>query len=146
MIDSETRCSALLSPKAGSEYNGPVVEFSAVVSHRFARARALRLWRAGLKRTEELCDADFLLVTAGKFHGTPAGVPCPVCESADMRVVLWIFGEQLGKMSGTARDIAEIERIAATHEPFSVHTVEVCPNCRWNHLLQTATAASGDGA
>ncbi|QMV84153.1 DUF5318 family protein [Corynebacterium hindlerae] len=119
-----------------------MVVFSAVVSHQLPRKRVLRQWRAGLKRKEELCDADFLLVTAAKFHGQPAQTPCPVCESENLRVVLWIFGEHLGKMAGTARDLSEIERIALTHKPFTVHTVEVCPDCRWNHLLQTATAAA----
>ncbi|MEJ5997860.1 DUF5318 family protein [Corynebacterium sp. H130] len=117
-----------------------MVVFSSVVSHRFARARVLRRWQAGLTRKEELCDADFLLVTAGNFHGEAAPYPCPICESGKLRHVLWIYGEHLGKMSGTARDLAEIERIAETNKPFTVHTVEVCPDCRWNHLLQVATA------
>ncbi|WP_197079706.1 DUF5318 family protein [Corynebacterium kalinowskii] len=119
-----------------------MVVFSSLVSHRFARASVLRLWRAGLKRKEEICDADFLLVTAGQFHGEAAQYPCPICESDRLRQVFWIYGEHLGKMSGTARDSHEIERIAQTNKPFSVHTVEVCPDCRWNHLLQTATVAS----
>ncbi|MEJ5928568.1 DUF5318 family protein [Corynebacterium sp. H128] len=120
--------------------------FSDLVSYRFDRKRTLNLWQRGLKLKDEICDADFLLVTAGKFHGRPAETRCPICESAEMRVVLWIFGDHLGKMSGTARDLSEIERIARTKGPFTVHTVEVCPDCRWNHLLQAATVVAADSS
>ncbi|AKK04235.1 hypothetical protein CEPID_12060 [Corynebacterium epidermidicanis] len=100
----------------------------------------LAQWRSGAITADTVCDADFLLVTAAKFHGVPSQSPCPVCESSNLRVVLWIFGEHLGRMSGTARDLSEIEHIAQQRDGFIVHTVEVCPDCKWNHLLQAATA------
>lgn len=111
-----------------------------MVSHQLARKRLLAQVRLGAVSRESACDADFLLVTAAKFHGRASKSVCPICESHELRVVLWIFGEHLGRMSGTARDTAEIAHIAQQRGGFTVHTVEVCPECRWNHLLQAATA------
>lgn len=105
------------------------------LSHALGRRRALESWRAGATRVESLCDADFLLVTAAKFHGWEVGQPCPVCGDSGLRRVYWIYGDTLGHMSGTARTLEEIERIATLGHEFSVHTVEVCPRCEWNHLL-----------
>ncbi|RSZ61435.1 hypothetical protein EAH68_13275 [Corynebacterium hylobatis] len=113
------------------------------ISHRFARQDLLRRWRAGEASRDEVCDADFLLVTAATYHGEPAGYPCPVCGSEDLRIVQWIHGEQLGRMSGTARSDEEIAAIVATGREVTVHTVEVCPTCRWNHLLKAVTATAG---
>jgi len=121
--------------------NDPEVVYRNEVSHRFARADLLRRWRANEATRDEVCDADFLLVTAAKYHGRPAGYACPVCDSEDLRIVQWIHGEQLGRMAGTARTDEEIARIAATGRDVTVHTVEVCPRCRWNHLLTAVTAS-----
>lgn len=102
----------------------------------------LRKWQKGEIRREEICDAEFLLMTAAKYHGTPASQACPVCGADGLRVVQWIHGEQLGRMSGTARSDQEIAKIAATGREVTVHTVEVCPECRWNHLLRAVTAVA----
>lgn len=110
------------------------------VSHQLDRRRLLAQWRAGAITKDTVCDADFLLVTAAKFHGETSQSLCPICESSQLRVVLWIFGEHLGRMSGTARDLAEIEHIARERGEVTVHTVEVCTDCRWNHVLHESTA------
>ena len=121
---------------------GNQVVYRNEVSHRFARAELLRRWRAGDVSRDEVCDADFLLLTAAEYHGRPAGRPCPVCGSEDLRIVQWIHGEQLGRMDGTARSDEEIARIVAAGKDATVHTVEVCPRCRWNHLLTAVTATT----
>lgn len=120
------------------------------VSHRWTRARVLRQYEAGLVRAEDLCDADFLLVTAAKFHGVDVDRDCPVCRAPGLREVRWIYGDTLGPRSGTARSEEEIaaitKELAGQRVPHgkdgevAVHLVEVCPTCRWNHLLSTAVA------
>lgn len=94
-------------------------------------------------RREDICDADFILVTASTFHGSPAGHPCPICGSEKLRSVEWIYGEDLGRMSGTARNLEEIDQIVQSFPEITVHTVEVCPECRWNFLLKARTAVAG---
>ncbi|AKK07292.1 hypothetical protein CMUST_15015 [Corynebacterium mustelae] len=118
-----------------------MVEFHGQVSHRLARAKTLQLVRAGRKSHDQVCDADFLLLTAAKFHGVSAANPCPICAEETLRNVLWVYGEQLGNASGSARSVAEIQNFANSGREFIVHTVEVCTNCKWNHLVQAAIAA-----
>lgn len=142
MIDQEAWCGRCADVRRLHGVTGEHVVYRNEVSHRFARAELLRRWRAGEVSRDEVCDADFLLVTAAKYHGVPAGHVCPVCGSGDLRIVQWIHGEQLGRMAGTARSDEEIARIVASGREATVHTVEVCPRCRWNHLLTAVTATA----
>ena len=63
---------------------------------------------------------------------------CPVCGQG-LRLTHWVYGDALGRRSGSARREREIADIAAEGLEFTVHDVEVCPACRWNHLLRAAT-------
>lgn len=119
-----------------------MVEFHGSVSHRLARNRTLAKWRAGLLETAAICDADSLLLSAAQFHGSITTSHCPVCEAEGLRHVLWVYGDQLGRISGSARSEAEIEALTEQGREFTVHTVEVCLECNWNYLLQTTIAAS----
>ncbi|CAB1048813.1 hypothetical protein FRC0546_02169 [Corynebacterium diphtheriae] len=117
-----------------------MVEFRNEVSHQWTRRHTLRKFRAGMLSRDSLCDADFVLVTASKFHGSRVPTPCPVCDSDQLRHVLWVYGESLGRASGSACTMEEIVTFAQSGKEFTVHTVEVCPDCRWNHLLNSVTA------
>ncbi|APT93812.1 hypothetical protein CPHO_11870 [Corynebacterium phocae] len=114
-----------------------------LVSHEWERAHVLREFRAGRVPREEICDADFLLRAAAQYHGTPAPRSCPVCKG-EMKQTFWVYGQALGRRAGSARSVAEIAELAGEIIPsgqeFTVHKVEVCPHCRWNHLLETAIA------
>ena len=114
------------------------------VSHRWERRMLLRAWRQGEVDRDSICDADFLLVEASKYHGYPAERACPVCEGETLREVNWIYGDRLGKRSNTARREEEIVRIVDEVGPVTVHLVEVCTRCRWNHLLETGTVEPGE--
>ncbi|ALC07027.1 hypothetical protein CDES_13485 [Corynebacterium deserti GIMN1.010] len=120
-----------------------VVQYRNEISHQLARRRTLRQFHAGLVRKETICDAEFILVTASKYHGEQAAYPCPVCGSDELRVVLWVYGDEIGKAAGSARSEEEIEQLVKDGHQATVHTVEVCSHCKWNHLLkaQTATAS-----
>ncbi|MCZ9310331.1 DUF5318 family protein [Corynebacterium uberis] len=118
-----------------------MIVYSQEVSHELRRRDLLRRYRAGQVSREEVCDAEFILVAASDFHGSPAPRPCPVCGSQRLRWMRWIHGDALGKRSGSARTEEEIATIVATRGPLTVHRVEVCPDCRWNFLLSSATAS-----
>lgn len=120
---------------------GDVAVYRNEVSHQWEKHHLLGRWRAGMVTRDSVCDADFLLVTAARYHGRDAGRDCPICTSEQLREVEWIHGISLGRMSGTARSRAEIERIVDSGRELTVHTVEVCPDCRWNHLLRAVTAS-----
>ncbi|WKD58347.1 hypothetical protein CAPI_09120 [Corynebacterium capitovis DSM 44611] len=116
-----------------------VFAYSQEVSHEWRRRATLREFREGLLPLDELCDADFLLKAAARFHGEPSPRPCPICGK-ELRVVKWVYGDRLGRRAGTARQDDEIEQLVAEFGPISVHFVEVCPHCSWNHLLKEVTA------
>ncbi|MDO4909918.1 MAG: DUF5318 family protein [Corynebacterium sp.] len=114
------------------------------LDHRWQRAKVLQDYHAGLLRREDICDADFLLKTAARFHGykrteTAKSSRCPICEKEDIAIVLWVHGEELGRASGSARSWQEIEEFAREGKVFDVHRVEVCPDCGWNFLLTQQT-------
>ena len=55
----------------------------------------------------------------------------------------WIFGDRLGAAAGSARSLEEIERLAEAIPEFTVHVVEVCRACRWNHLVLSYVLGTG---
>lgn len=108
------------------------------ISHLWERAHILRDYKQGKIDKKDICDADFLLKTAARFHGHQSqrlSGKCPICAGEDLKEVWWVHGEELGRASGSARDYDEIIAFAKEGKEFEVHTVEVCPDCGWNHLL-----------
>ncbi|MCW4354829.1 DUF5318 domain-containing protein [Hoyosella sp. YIM 151337] len=92
---------------------------------------------AGRVGVAEVCDASPYLLRAAKFHGRPSPVVCPICRKEQLTLVSWVFGDRLGTVSGSARSEDEIVRLAQTKDEFTVHVVEVCRTCSWNHLVQS---------
>jgi Family of unknown function (DUF5318) len=91
----------------------------------------------------DACDADPLLIRAAKYHGEPASGPCPVCESTEMVVLSYVFGDQLGQYSGRIKRTAELEEMAHEFGEFKVVVVEVCPACGWNHMILSYLLGDG---
>jgi Family of unknown function (DUF5318) len=91
----------------------------------------------------DACDADPLLIRAAKYHGEPASGPCPVCDSTEMVVLSYVFGEQLGQYSGRIKRTAELEEMAHEFGEFKVVVVEVCPACGWNHMILSYLLGDG---
>ncbi len=82
----------------------------------------------------EVCDASPYLSRAAKYHGEPTDASCPVCRKERLTLVNYVYGEHLGPTAGQAKTEAELARMDAAQEEFSVYTVEVCRGCGWNHL------------
>lgn len=103
----------------------------------------------GRRRVSEVCDADTYLLRAARFHGEDTGQTCAVCRRENLTNVFWVFDGPTGSAPATARSRDEIASLAATREEFTVHEVEVCRSCGWNHLDRSfvlgAEPASGDG-
>ncbi|MFT4086044.1 MAG: DUF5318 family protein [Gordonia sp. (in: high G+C Gram-positive bacteria)] len=108
-----------------------------VVDYALAKRSCLAQVRAGRTAVAQVCDAGVYLLRAAQFHGESTHEMCPICRKEPVTLVRWIFGDSLGKASGTARTVEEITRIAAGSEEFTVHVVEVCRTCHWNHLVQS---------
>jgi hypothetical protein len=48
-----------------------------------------------------------------------------------------VYGASLGSTSGQAKSVGELSQLARDRDEFDVYVVEVCPDCRWNHLLRS---------
>jgi hypothetical protein len=82
----------------------------------------------------EVCDASPYLSRAAKYHGEVTDVACPVCRKERLTRVNYVYGDHLGPTSGQAKTEAELVRMDAMQEEFTVYEVEVCRSCGWNHL------------
>jgi hypothetical protein len=92
---------------------------------------------------QDACDADPLLVRAAKYHGERAKAPCPVCASIELRLMHYVFGDQLGQYSGRIKRTAELEEMAHEYGEFRVVDVEVCPDCGWNCMVLSYLLGDG---
>ncbi|AWV49160.1 hypothetical protein JK2ML_2689 [Mycobacterium leprae Kyoto-2] len=92
---------------------------------------------SGRTGVSEVCDANPYLLRAAKFHGKPSQVMCPICRKEQLTLVSWVFGNQLGAISGSARTAEELVLLATRYEEFAVYVVEVCRTCSWNYLVRS---------
>jgi hypothetical protein len=92
---------------------------------------------------QDACDADPLLVRAAKHHGERAKSRCPVCDSDELRLLHYVFGEQLGQFSGRIKRVPELEEMAHEFGEFKVVAVEVCPPCGWNCMVMSYLLGDG---
>ena len=89
---------------------------------------------AGRTGLFEVCDASPYLTRATKYHGEATDTACPVCRRDRLTRVNYVYGVHLGPVAGQAKTEAELARMDAMQEEFSVYAVEVCRGCGWNHL------------
>lgn len=113
-----------------------------VVDYALQRRSLLAEVYSGRRGVAEVCDAGPYLLRAAKFHGRGSDVICPICRKEQLTLVSWVFGDKLGPVSGSARTPEELVRLASSQEEFSVHVVEVCRTCSWNHLVQSYVLGS----
>jgi len=129
---------------AGSTAHG-LVRLDLVDHARARRALLQQLFGGGLFTTlslDDVCDASPYLVRAAQAYGVATERTCPVCRHDVLWEVAWVYGESIGPASGSARSAAQLARLVAARPDFSVHEVEVCVRCRWNHLLRSWRAGT----
>lgn len=108
-----------------------------VVDYALRRRALLTEVYSGRVGVMDVCDANPYLLRAAKFHGEPSSASCPVCRKEPLTLVSWVFGDELKHAAGSARTGEELVRMATLFEEFTVHVVEVCRSCSWNHLVQS---------
>jgi len=104
------------------------------VDYSLQRRAVLAEVYAGRTGLFEVCDASPYLSRAAKYHGEATDVACPVCRKERLTRVNYVYGDRLGPTSGQAKTEAELARMDAMQEEFTVYEVEVCRRCGWNHL------------
>ncbi|WP_165849638.1 DUF5318 family protein [Mycobacterium uberis] len=108
-----------------------------VVDYSLRRRSLLAEVYSGRTDLSEVCDANPYLLRAAKFHGKPGQAMCPICRKEQLTLVSWVFGDNLGAVSGSARTAEELVVLATRYAEFAVHVVEVCRTCSWNHLVKS---------
>jgi Family of unknown function (DUF5318) len=116
-----------------------------VVDYALQRRAVLTAIATGRASRAEACDAHPYLLLAARHYGEPTAVRCPICTKRNVIDVHYVYGDALGKGAGQAKARSELGELAATHDDFDVYVVEVCPDCHWNHLVQTYVLGRGDG-
>ncbi len=108
-----------------------------LVDYALRRRSVLADVTSGRLPLAEVCEASPYLLQAAKFHGVPSDTVCPVCRREQLTHVHWIYGDELATAAGSARRPDELERLASVFSEFTVHLVEVCRSCSWNHLVSS---------
>ncbi|HWC67826.1 MAG TPA: DUF5318 family protein [Acidimicrobiales bacterium] len=107
-----------------------------VVDHRLARRALIAEYRKGRLARHQVCDAHPELVRAARQIGRQTDASCPICETAKLVLVTYVFGPRLpahGRCVTTAREMHQLNRRA---EQLAAYVVEVCVACTWHHLLR----------
>ena len=107
------------------------------IDYRLARDRVIRSYLSGEATRAEVCDAQVELMRNARECGTALHEPCPICHEGELVQVTYIFGPRLPAGGRCMVTPADYERIRRRKGAFTAYDVEVCPSCRWNHLLRT---------
>lgn len=115
-----------------------------VVDYALQRRALLADVYSGRTGVFEVCDAHPDLQRAAHYHGQPSPTACPVCRKEKLTHVHYVYGDELGHVSGQAKKHAELEDMAARYAEFAVYQVEVCRTCGWNYLATSFVLGQGD--
>jgi hypothetical protein len=125
-------------PQSPPLVSGPVVDYS------LARRSVIASVRRGALPTIDVCDAHPELLRAGRNIGETIPDPCPICSHESLRVLRYVYGDELGRNSGRVVYPPEwLQELSLEHETFTCYVVEVCIDCAWNHLLRSYVTGAG---
>lgn len=105
------------------------------VDYSLAKRSVLEGFRRGSLDRMDICDAHPELIRVARNIGLDIQRPCPVCACGTLKQVRYVYGEQLGHLSGRAVYPQDWElELDNQFDEFRCYAVEVCVDCRWNHL------------
>jgi hypothetical protein len=108
---------------------------SSVTDYALARRAVLRDFERGTLTRLDVCDAHPELMRAAQCIGIDLDDDCPVCGATNLRLVTYVYGDKLKQANGRAiTTAAELAKLGATCDEFARYDVEVCVECKWNHL------------
>ena len=113
-----------------------------VVDYTLAKRALLRQAQGGLFSRLELCDAHPELLRAARYVGEDASRPCPVCDEYHLRLLAYVYAEELKADNGRVWTIEKALALAARCKGGACYVVEVCTSCSWNHLTEAFVARS----
>ena len=116
---------------------------AARVDYSLAKNAVLRAYHAGRASRFDICDAHPDLVRAANYCGERTSDPCPVCDRGPVVLVSYVFSDEFGKQeNGRTWDRTNLAPLLKMREA-RLYTVEVCPDCSWNHVLSQVVVGHG---
>jgi hypothetical protein len=110
------------------------------IDYRLARNSIIKEFRRGRLSRLDVCDAHPELMRAARHVGAPTDDTCPICEDAPLVKVSYAFGSHIPPSGQCFTSPAELARLSRRAGQVACYVVEVCPECRWNHLTRTYVA------
>jgi len=105
------------------------------VEYRLVRESIVREYRRGRLGRTDVCDAQPELLRVAKNLGRQTSTECPICEDAELVHVTFAFGPRL-PACGRAVAPGDLPKISRQPGELACYLVEVCTECKWNHLLR----------
>ena len=116
------------------------------VDYSLARKAVLRAFHGGRLSRYDICDAHPDLIRAANYCGESTGDACPICERGPVVLVSYVFSDELPKTeNGKVWDRKNLNPLLAFREA-RLYTVEVCPDCSWNHVRSQVVVGNGRSA
>lgn len=106
------------------------------IEYRLAREGIVREYRKGRLSRLDICDAQPELLRVARHHGSETTADCPICAEARIVHVQYAFGPRLPASGRAITSAGELAKLASARTQVVCYTVEVCPNCGWNHLVR----------
>ena len=107
-----------------------------VVDYTLAKRAVLRDFRRGLLSRLDICDAHPELMRAARYIGEEIPQGCPVCDQRHLRVLAYVFADELKRNNGRVWTVDQGAALAAKCRDAKCYVVEVCTGCSWNHLAE----------
>lgn len=107
------------------------------IDYRLIRRHAVDEFKRGRLSRLEVCDAQPELLRAAVNCGRPTAERCPICDDEQLRLVSFVFGPRLPAHGRCITTAKELDRLGRRVDTFACYMVEVCPGCRWNHLVRS---------
>ena len=114
-----------------------------VIDYALQRRADVRRFHRGGMLTSDFCDADPYLIKAAIHHGEATSESCPACHTKKLVVLRYVYGDELGPLSGRIRAESQLASLAVRVGRVKVYVVEVCTGCHWNYLLRTFCIGDG---
>ena len=110
---------------------------SGTIDFRLARRHIVNEFKRGRLSRLDVCDAHPELVRAAQNVGEASSEPCPICQESNLVFVSYVFGNRLPAHGRCITERGELVKLSRRHDELACYVVEVCPECRWNHLART---------
>ncbi len=108
------------------------------VDYTLRKRSVLRDFRVGRLSRYDVCDAHPEMQRIAKNVGEKTRSDCPICGKEKLRLLNFVFGDELGNDNGRVFPTKAIfNGLREKYPSFTCYVVEVCIECNWNQLIRS---------